>query len=138
MFFLWGTYRILNTKNFPCGKGWWWVKCIVRKTSDKYIHLEWSLFQDMLSMVCLMQYRKTIEIMHYVYSWMESSALDKQQILITVFNLQHLKGVDFSNLTPLKNEQKWSVVFYWCNFFYNYEHPLHVFSLLLNFYIINL
>ena len=57
-------------------------------------------------MVCLMQYRKTIEIMHYVYSWMESSALDKQQILITVFNLQHLKGVDFSNLTPLKNEQK--------------------------------
>lgn len=104
---------------------WWWVKCIVRKPSNKYIHFEWSLFQELLSMVCLMQYRKAIEIMHY--SWMESSAPDKQ------FNFQHLKGVDFTNLTPLKNEQKWSVVFQWCNFFYNYEHPLHVFSLLLNF-----
>ena len=95
---------------------WWWVKCIVRKPSNKYIHLEWSLFQELLSMVCLMQYRKATEIMHY--SWMESSAPDKQRSNILnnidnciIYNLQHRKGVDFSNLTPLKNEQKWSVVF---------------------------
>ena len=47
------------------------------QATNIYILLEWSLFQELLSMVCLMQYRKAIEIMHY--SWMESSAPDKQR-----------------------------------------------------------